>query len=67
MLALLHRFLLFFLAIGQQSMNLVVGVVADRVNLRTEFPSRILDAIPVETPIWIDGQFLNKLRCCPRN
>jgi hypothetical protein len=40
MLALLHRLLQFFLVIRKQSMNLVVRVVADRVDLRTELLSR---------------------------
>jgi hypothetical protein len=40
MLTLLHRLFQFSLVISQQSMNLVVGVVADRVNLRTELLSR---------------------------
>jgi hypothetical protein len=33
MLALLHRFVQFFLLASQQSVNLVVVYVADRVNL----------------------------------
>jgi hypothetical protein len=40
MLALLHRLFQLFLVIGKQSMNLMVGFVADRVNLRTELLAR---------------------------
>ena len=40
MLALLHRLFQFFLVIGQQSMDLLVRFVADRVNLRTELLAR---------------------------
>jgi hypothetical protein len=40
MLALLHRLFQFFLVISKQSVDLVVGVVADGVNLRTQFPPR---------------------------
>jgi hypothetical protein len=40
MLVPLHRLFQFFLVIGQQSMNLVVGVVADGVNLRAELLPR---------------------------
>ena len=40
MLALLHRLFQFFLVVGKQSMNLVVRVVADSVNLRSELLPR---------------------------
>jgi hypothetical protein len=40
MFALLHRLFQFFLMIGQQSMNLAVGIVADSVNLRAELLPR---------------------------
>jgi hypothetical protein len=40
MLALLHRILQFFLVISQQSMNLVVSLIANRVNLRTKLLPR---------------------------
>jgi hypothetical protein len=40
MLAVLHRLFQFFLVIGKQSMNLVVGFVADSVNLRTKLLPR---------------------------
>jgi hypothetical protein len=36
MFALLHRLFQFFLVISQQSMNLVVRFVADRVNRRSK-------------------------------
>jgi hypothetical protein len=37
MFALRHRLFQFLLVIGKQGMNLLVRLVADRVNLRTEF------------------------------
>jgi hypothetical protein len=40
MLALLHRLFQLFLVIGKQSMNLMMGFVADRANLRTELLAR---------------------------
>ena len=40
MLALLHRLLRVFLVIGKQRMDLVVGFVADRVNLRAQLLPR---------------------------
>jgi len=39
-LALLHRFFQIFLVVGKQSVNLVVCIVADRVNLRTKLLPR---------------------------
>jgi hypothetical protein len=41
MLALLHRRFQLFLVTGKQSMNLAMRFIADRVNLRTKFLSRI--------------------------
>ena len=40
MLAVLHRLFQFFLVISKQSMNLVVRIVADSVNLRSKILPR---------------------------
>jgi len=40
MLALLHGLFQFFLMIGKESMNLAVGIVADRMNLRRKLLPR---------------------------
>ena len=40
LLTLLHRSLQFSLVISKQSVNLVVGFVADRMNLRSKIPPR---------------------------
>lgn len=56
MLALLHRLLQFLLVSGKQSVNLVVRIVADSVNLRSEvLPGKISDFYPAAPESYRDA------------